>query len=74
MGRETCPLQLLASLLLTGGKGLDLVICGNVVLNTDEWRARAMCRGLSTEVGRHIVARRTGLKPEPAGLVAWPIS
>jgi hypothetical protein len=33
MGRETGPLQLLASLLLTGGKGADLVICGNVVLN-----------------------------------------
>jgi hypothetical protein len=34
MGRETSPLQLLASLLLTGGKGADLVIRGNVVLNT----------------------------------------
>jgi hypothetical protein len=34
MGRETGPLQLLASLLLTGGKGADLVIRGNVVLNT----------------------------------------
>jgi hypothetical protein len=33
MGRETDPLQLLASLLLTGGKGADLVIRGNVVLN-----------------------------------------
>jgi hypothetical protein len=34
MGRETGPLQLLAPLLLTGGKGTDLVIRGNVVLNT----------------------------------------
>jgi hypothetical protein len=34
MGRETGPLQLLVSLLLTGGKGADLVIRGNVVLNT----------------------------------------
>jgi hypothetical protein len=34
MGRETGTLQLLASLLLTGGKGADLVIRGNVVLNT----------------------------------------
>jgi hypothetical protein len=34
MGRETGSLQLLAPLLLTGGKGADLVICGNVVLNT----------------------------------------
>ena len=34
MGRETGFLQLLAPLLLTGGKGADLVIRGNVVLNT----------------------------------------
>jgi hypothetical protein len=34
MGRETVSLQLLAPLLLTGGKGPDLVIRGNVVLNT----------------------------------------
>jgi hypothetical protein len=33
MRRETDPLQLLAPLLLTGGKGADLVIHGNVVLN-----------------------------------------
>jgi hypothetical protein len=33
MGRETCLPQLLAPLLLTGGKGADLVIRGNVVLN-----------------------------------------
>jgi hypothetical protein len=34
MGRETGTLQLLTPLLLTGGKGADLVIRGNVVLNT----------------------------------------
>jgi hypothetical protein len=34
MGRETGSLHLLASLLLTRGKGADLVIRGNVVLNT----------------------------------------
>jgi hypothetical protein len=34
MGRETGFLHLLASLLLTGGKGADLVIRSNVVLNT----------------------------------------
>jgi hypothetical protein len=34
MGRETVTLQLLAPLLLTGGKGADLVIRGDVVLNT----------------------------------------
>jgi hypothetical protein len=34
MGRETGYLHLLAPLLLTGGKGADLVIRGNVVLNS----------------------------------------
>ena len=34
IGRETGLLQLLAPLLLTGGKGVDLVIRGDVVLNT----------------------------------------
>jgi hypothetical protein len=34
MGRETGSLHLLAPLLLTGGKRADLVIRGNVVLNT----------------------------------------
>jgi hypothetical protein len=33
MGRETGSLQLFAPLLLTGGKGVYLVIRGNVVLN-----------------------------------------
>jgi hypothetical protein len=33
MGRETGTLQLLAPLLLTGGKGADLVIRGDVDLN-----------------------------------------
>jgi hypothetical protein len=33
MGRETGSLHLLAPLLLTGGKGADLVIRGNVFLN-----------------------------------------
>jgi hypothetical protein len=33
MGRETGSLHLLAPLLLTEGKGADLVIRGNVVLN-----------------------------------------
>jgi hypothetical protein len=36
MGRETGTLQLLAPLLLTGGKGADLVIRGDVVLNTSD--------------------------------------
>jgi hypothetical protein len=34
MGRETGTLQLLAPLLLMGGKGADLVIRGDVVLNS----------------------------------------
>jgi hypothetical protein len=34
MGRETGSLHLLAPLLLTGGKGADLVIRGNVFLNS----------------------------------------
>jgi hypothetical protein len=34
MGRDTGHPHLLAPNLLTGGKGADLVICGNVVLNT----------------------------------------
>jgi hypothetical protein len=34
MGRETGSLHLLTPLLLTGGKGADLVVRGNVVLNT----------------------------------------
>jgi hypothetical protein len=36
MRRETGSLQLLAPLLLTGGKGADLVIRGNVVLNKNK--------------------------------------
>jgi hypothetical protein len=44
MGRETGPLQLLAPLLLTEGKGADLVIRGNVVLNrSNVWGS--CCRG-----------------------------
>jgi hypothetical protein len=36
MGRETGSLHLLAPLLLTGGKGADLVIRGNVGLNKNK--------------------------------------
>jgi hypothetical protein len=42
MGRETGTVQLLAPLLLTGGKGADLVIRGNVVLNTLSARSTLM--------------------------------
>jgi hypothetical protein len=41
MGRETGSLHLLAPLLLTGGKGADLVIRGNVVLNISFVRPRS---------------------------------
>jgi hypothetical protein len=40
MGRETGPLQILASLLLTGRKGADLVIHGNVVLNNKKGKRK----------------------------------
>jgi hypothetical protein len=42
MGRETGLPQLLAPLLLTGGKEADLVIRGNVVLNTLSARSTSM--------------------------------
>jgi hypothetical protein len=42
MGRETDPLHLLAPLLLTGGNEADLVIRGNVVLNTLSARSTSM--------------------------------
>jgi hypothetical protein len=48
MGRETGSLQLLAPLLLTGGKGADLVIRGNVVLNTDDSSGLLALSGLSS--------------------------
>jgi hypothetical protein len=63
MGRETSSLHLLAPLLLTGGKGANLVIRGNVVLNLENsrtlrwrwstlharvWSANAMVTGLET--------------------------
>jgi hypothetical protein len=44
MGRETGLPQLLAPLLLTGGKGADLVIRGNVVLNTYKQNSRLTVR------------------------------
>jgi hypothetical protein len=42
MGRETGHLHLLAPLLLTGGKGADLVVRGDVVLNTLSVRSTSM--------------------------------
>jgi hypothetical protein len=48
MGRKTGTLQLLAPLLLTGGKGADLVIRGDVVLNT--LSARSTSRSLRDQI------------------------
>jgi hypothetical protein len=64
MGRETGSLHLLAPLLLTGGKGADLVIRGNVVLNKGEGPRRvptAKCRrgGLLALVGHGQAHLRT---------------
>jgi hypothetical protein len=42
LGREIGSLQFLAPLLLTGGKGADLVIRGDVVLNTLSARSSSM--------------------------------
>jgi hypothetical protein len=58
MGRETDSLHLLAPLLLTGGKRADLVIRGNVVLNTEYMPKPASACVV-------LVSRRQGL-PSPA--------
>jgi hypothetical protein len=52
MGRETGSLHLLAPLLLTGGKGADLVIRGNVVLN-NAYSGSARDRGGCIHAGPH---------------------
>jgi hypothetical protein len=54
MGRETGLPQLLAPLLLTGGKGADLVIRGNVVLNTLSARSTSTLRRASDLHQHHI--------------------
>jgi hypothetical protein len=51
MGRETGSLQLLAPLLLTGGKGADLVIRGNIVLNNQDVQLFACLYQLQLAVG-----------------------
>jgi hypothetical protein len=60
MGRETGSLHLLAPLLLTGGKGADLVIRGNVVLNKDDQEAgQEHANAMLWWIG-------TGTKPSPS--------
>jgi hypothetical protein len=58
-GRETGSLQLLAPILLTGGKGADLVIRGNVVLN----------RNLLVE---HLQSRTCGFNIKPTPRIYYP--
>jgi hypothetical protein len=65
MGRDTGHPHLLAPNLLTGGKGADLVIRGNVVLN----KAQAASAGRSLQIDWIIQSRRhmhkyTGLKQD----------
>jgi hypothetical protein len=66
MGRETGTLQLLTPLLLTGGKGADLVIRGNVVLNTrDMWASMVTSTVYSSSV---FSAGHTGVVASPEEL------
>jgi hypothetical protein len=61
MGRETGSLHLLAPLLLTVGKGADLVIRGNVVLNT--LSARSTSTLLRDQVCINSPSNRQVLRP-----------
>jgi hypothetical protein len=54
MGRETGLLQLLAPLLLTGGKRADLLIRGNVVLNNEEEPVQVIRLRKAIEIREHI--------------------
>jgi hypothetical protein len=86
MGRETGSLLLLAPLLLTGGKGADLVIRGNVVLNNlraqpNLTKARSMGRdveepssGFSTEDWAHALSSLTFDPSSPSScLMGFPV-
>jgi hypothetical protein len=61
MGRETGLLQLLAPNLLTGGKGADLVIRGNVVHNTLSARSTATLLRIRSASTLHQAGRSSGL-------------
>jgi hypothetical protein len=61
MGRETGLPQLLAPLLLTGGKGADLVIRGNVVLNTLSARSTSTLLRIRSASTLHQAGRSLGL-------------
>jgi hypothetical protein len=57
MGRETGILQLLAPLLLTEGKGADLVIRGNIVLNRKHGTITARGTALLGREDRSLMGR-----------------
>jgi hypothetical protein len=61
MGRETGTLQLLAPLLLTGGKGVDLMIRVDVVLNTLSARSTLMLLRIRSAPTLHHAGRSSGL-------------
>jgi hypothetical protein len=61
MGRETSSLQLIAPLLLTGGKGADLVIRGNVILNTLSARSTLILLWIRSAPTLHHAGRSSGL-------------
>jgi hypothetical protein len=61
LGRDTGSLQLLAPLLLTGGKGADLVIRGDVVLNTLSARSTSSCCGIRSASTLYQAGRSFGL-------------
>jgi hypothetical protein len=64
MRRETGLPQLLAPLLLTGGKGADLVIRGDVVLNTLSARSTSTLLGIRSAS----TLRQAGRSPDLAEL------
>jgi hypothetical protein len=68
MGRETGSLHLLAPLLLTGGKGADLVIRGNVVLNNSFRLRRKRTRWLAAP------HRQPNSTAAQASRLAFPVS
>jgi hypothetical protein len=61
MGRETDSLHLLAPLLLTGGKRADLVIRGNIVLNTLSARSTSTLLLDQTCINSPLIRQVSGL-------------
>jgi hypothetical protein len=61
LGSETGSLQVLASLLLTGGKGAYLVIRGDVILNTLSARSTSTLTRIRSASTLHQAGRSLGL-------------